>query len=378
MLLNPMYNKCQIRFAQFKLLLGKPLHFSSMSSYPGLAIPESIGSILVVRLDHIGDMVMSEPALRLIKEHFTNAKITLICAKWSLPVVEMMNCIDNVLLLNAPWHRHGDSLQVLQQFLKANKHRKFDIGIAFRQWLGDLWLLHKMDCSYRLGYKMIGIDRYIDKNVYLPEQVNHSTQLTLNLISNLGVDFQPDTIPMLSPTSQGEKQAEAFLINNHIERESFVALHIKSRENPRCWNEEAALTLSSIVWNRFALKTVLLGSPDEIAVHEKLMQDKPYILSSAGQLDITGVFSLLLRAKAFVGVDSGPAHLAAASGIPTLVLWSCQVPKEKTCPRGSKTTIVVNECEKYPCYLEECPLPGHPCMSGHQAEVIAGRLGTMI
>ena len=68
----------------------------------GLA-PERIARILVVRLDHIGDVIMTTPVLRLLKERYPEGMVTCLVASWGKAVVENNPYLDELLIYDAPW-----------------------------------------------------------------------------------------------------------------------------------------------------------------------------------------------------------------------------------------------------------------------------------
>jgi ADP-heptose:LPS heptosyltransferase len=266
----------------------------------------------------------------------------------------------------------------VRSFLAENRSRRFDLGIALRQWLGDLWLLSRMNCAYRLGYSMVGIKPLLSFAMRLPPDPVHATDLALNLLTTLGVPIVPGTTPTLSPTAKGEEEAQRFISENHLNAGGFFTMHIESRQQPRSWSLPEAIKLGGILWEKYALPSVILGGEEEAERYTNMLVGHDHLINAAGKLSLQGSFSLLRQAKAFIGVDSGPAHLAAAADIPTLVLWSGQVPSYKTMPRGKAVKVIQNQCRKAPCYEPACPFPGAPCMSAYTAESVLMELEQLI
>jgi len=86
------------------------------------------------------------------------------------------------------------------------------------------------------------------------------------------------------------------------------------------------------------------------------------VIRAAGATDLVQLSALLARARLLVTNDTGPMHLAAAVGTPLLALFGSTDPV--VCgPRGrAPTKVLYEKVECSPCYLEECPVPGHPCL----------------
>jgi heptosyltransferase III len=368
-------DRLQIRLAQMGLILSHPF---GQFSRPQLPAPPNPQSILIIRLDHLGDLVMSQPAIAAIRSHYPKAIITLLCASWNITIAAMIPGLDEVITIDAPWHRGGDGWKAVRRFLADNKSRRFDIGIALRQWLGDLWLLSRMNCSYRLGYSMVGIKPRLSYAAKLLPDPIHASDLALNLLTILGVPTVPGTTPELTPTAKGEEEAQAFMAEHGLAAGQFFSMHIESRQQPRSWSMPEAVKLGGKLWDKYSFPAVLLGGKDEEERYDRLTSGHDYLINAAGKLSLPGSFSLLKRVKAFVGVDSGPAHLAAAADIPTLVLWSGQVPSYKTMPRGKAVKVIQNQCRKAPCYEPTCPFPDTPCMTSFTADTVLNELELMI
>ena len=110
-------------------------------------------------------------------------------------------------------------------------------------------------------------------------------------------------------------------------------------------------------------RVILVGGPDDVAIgasigrHERLRD-------WTGQLRLTETAALLERADFFIGSDSGPAHVAASAGIPSVVLFSGTNRPRQWRPWSRRTMIVRNRVACRPCHQKVCPLADHPCMTG--------------
>lgn len=83
-----------------------------------------------------------------------------------------------------------------------------------------------------------------------------------------------------------------------------------------------------------------------------------------GRLALTQTAALLERADLFVGADSGPAHLAACAGVPSVVLFSGTNQARQWRPWSRRSLVIRHKVSCRPCHQKVCPLADHPCMSG--------------
>ena len=123
---------------------------------------------------------------------------------------------------------------------------------------------------------------------------------------------------------------------------------------------------------------VLLGSDSAKAARLmefiRLERIGDRFLNLVGKTSIRELFFILRRLRAFVGPDSGPAHVAAEMGVPTLFLYSGTNVFDQWRPLSPAATVLRHEVPCSPCHLTDCPVPGHPCMSGISAGEAAGWL----
>jgi ADP-heptose:LPS heptosyltransferase len=114
-------------------------------------------------------------------------------------------------------------------------------------------------------------------------------------------------------------------------------------------------------------RVILVGGPDDQAIarqvgtHERLRD-------WTGRLPLTETAALLERADFFIGSDSGPAHVAASAGIPSLILFSGTNRPRQWRPWSRRTLILRNRVACRPCHQKTCPLADHPCMAGISPE----------
>jgi ADP-heptose:LPS heptosyltransferase len=108
----------------------------------------------------------------------------------------------------------------------------------------------------------------------------------------------------------------------------------------------------------------LVGAKEEFDVAETAgrLWTGPRV-NLCGRLVPRQTAAVLERAKIFLGPDSGPMHLAAGAGVPSVIAFSAAGPAGIWFPRGSKHQIVYHQTSCSGCYLEKCNVEGHPCLN---------------
>jgi ADP-heptose:LPS heptosyltransferase len=110
-------------------------------------------------------------------------------------------------------------------------------------------------------------------------------------------------------------------------------------------------------------RVILIGGQDDVRAGAELGRHER-LRDWTGQLSVTESAALLERADFFIGSDSGPAHIAASAGIPSVVLFSGTNRPRQWRPWSRRTLILRNKVACRPCHQKVCPLADHPCMAG--------------
>ena len=106
-------------------------------------LPKENINILVARLDHIGDVILSTPIYHSLKERYPGSRLTVLCASWSRAVLEHNPYLDEIVTIDCPWwgrirsdsHRRSNFIVSYFRTFKHIKSRKFNVFIDLR---GDL------------------------------------------------------------------------------------------------------------------------------------------------------------------------------------------------------------------------------------------------
>jgi ADP-heptose:LPS heptosyltransferase len=109
-------------------------------------------------------------------------------------------------------------------------------------------------------------------------------------------------------------------------------------------------------------RVVIVGGPDEVGLTLDLLPHER-VLDWTGTLRVTETAALLERADLFIGADSGPAHLAACAGTPSIVLFSGTNNVRQWRPWSRRSLVLRHRVACHPCHRKTCPLADHPCLT---------------
>lgn len=328
--------------------------------------------ILVIRPDHLGDVLLTVPAFRALRRQHPNAEIHALVGPWSAEVLAPVNEVDLVLTVPFPgFTRDGKSSLIKPYVLAHTTARKlrrigYDSVYILRRdhWWGAL-VAHLAGIPNRVGYDLPDSNLFLNRKVAY--QRDHAVRENLRLISADAAANPPSQINY--PVFEDARIAIHDLFHeNRINRQNpFFVLHVGSGSPIKNWDDEKWAKVADAIADGLGGTAILTGSPAERATAERIashMKNPAAIL--AGATDLPGLAALLSEAKLTLGSDSGPLHLAAAVGTPTVALFGPADPAEFS-PWGNpeRQRVLTSDIACRPCRILDWSgddLSFHPCV----------------
>ncbi|HLB25632.1 MAG TPA: putative lipopolysaccharide heptosyltransferase III [Nitrospirota bacterium] len=306
-----------------------------------------IRSVLVIKLRHIGDVLLATPTLRALKEA-TGARITAVTPAGMEEMLTLNPSVDEVLPLV-----RGRGLIYDMKFIARLRDRKFDLAINMTE--GDRGAV----ISFLSGARWrIGIDpggkgffgkRFLFTHLVRPPRGVHRAVADMEVLAPLGIKPR-DPVVELFVSPDDEAYVGRVLEEKGVPENSPVAVvHPTSRWLFKCWEDGSVASVIEYIEGR-GVRVAVTSGPDgkEVEKAKKIIS-----LCRTNPLDMTGALTLkrlaalLKRSTLFFGVDTAPMHMAAAVGTPVVALFG---PSDHRVwrPFGKKTVTVVKEKE-FPC-----------------------------
>jgi len=324
---------------QAAILFGEPFfHLAGMRRRNTGSLSQ-VKRALVVRLDEIGDVVMTTSFLRELRRNLPEAWITLVVKSQIYNLVELCPYVNEVLtydwkvkgrLVNL--RRHGRALRLAWRHLW--RHR-FDLAILPR-WDTDYYhgtfLLYFSGARWRVGYSENVIDRKkslnggFDRLLTFPLNDNtlrHEVEHNLDVIRYLGGHVQDDRLELWM-SKEDETFAERFLTKAGVKLDNLlVGLAPGAGVPKRLWPIDRFAQLGVWLQNVYGAQILVVGGPGEEPLGEELERALgTSMVNAVGRTTLRQMAALLKHCWLFVGNDAGPMHIAAAVGVPVVEL-SC-------------------------------------------------------
>lgn len=329
---------------------------------------DSIRKIILIKPDHFGDLVLALPALDRLRQKFPEAGIDLV----GLPEIhrfsQAYSLIDRIIPFTSPWIKdvvpRPASWPDLVRLIAGLRREKYDLAVNLRHDFRDLLLTRLAGAKLSLGYDARGLGRLMKYSLPAPGNGVPEARRWTDLLSSVGLD-QGDDEFCLQPLPEAG-QAIDKLLGKLPESGLIIAVHFRSRNRAKNWPEAQCRELIRRLTEENNATVIIIGIANESSGYAAMLKgiDHKMIIDAVGRTDLVSLPVLLSRCAAFIGVDSGPAQLAALMKIPAVVIFSGTNEPDRWRPVGDKVTVLSCAVACAPCSLNECNQPGHPCLSG--------------
>ena len=344
-----------------------------------------IQRILVRGTNWIGDAVMTTPALRRLRLAFPAARITLLTTPRTAGLFESAKEVDEVLV-----YYRAEGWRSFLKMTRVLRERRFDLALLFQNafeaallaWLGGARWRIGFDAQHRGLLLTHALKRnpqhcgrhqvhdYLDL-VAASEKIAGGQSMELKSAAN---DWP---VPALTVSGMQEQAAITLLQHHSIKPDTspLIALNAgATNSRAKCWPEERFAALADLLIDELDAQVILIGADSERENAERVIANMHHTgaLNLAGKTNVVELVGLLDHCDLLVSNDTGPAHIAAALGRPTLTLFG-PTNEFETAPLGPHASIVrVEGIECARCMLRDCPID-HRCMTRLSADEVAQR-----
>ncbi|MFC1885195.1 glycosyltransferase family 9 protein [Thermodesulfobacteriota bacterium] len=314
------------------------------------SLPVKPSRILLVRLDHMGDVIMSTVALRALKESFAGLKIDFVAASWAMDVIRYNPCIENLITFDPSWfdrdrprgffHQLRDILSLAIVIRRGH----YDAVIDFKSDLRNIMAIFLSGVACRIGYSGINGGDFLLSHKLAYRKGRHETDYNLALLKILRASPGKPTVDITLSQDSAFRAEEILKANNVPDR--FAVIHAAAGSEEKNWEIKKFANLIDYLSEEKGLSAVIVGlGKDGDIVKDIISKARSEIFDLSGKTDFQSLSAIIKKAALFVGVDSGPAHIAASFDIPTLVLFSgvnfgCVNHPSQWAPRGKNVAIV--------------------------------------
>lgn len=277
--------------------------------------------ILIVRTDRIGDVLLSTPVIKALRETYPQAYIAMMVSPYAKEIVEGNPYLDEVIIYDKDG-KHK-SWQRSMKFALRLKKKKFDLAIVLHPTNRVHLLTFFAGIPHRVGYdKKLGslLTERLMHQKHLGQK--HELEYNLDLLRHLGIEINDKNLFMPVNSEVQRWARDIFSREGVKEGDKILAVHPAASCPSKVWPVERLAAVSDELAGKYGLKIVVVSGPKDIAKAEALIKNmKSQAIDLSGRTSLSQLAAVLERCALFISNDSGPVHLAVAVGIPVISIF---------------------------------------------------------
>jgi heptosyltransferase-2 len=303
--------------------------------------------------------------LRALKQQFPLAALDVLASPWNAEVFIGNPFIRRLHTSQQNWHARSRTTystagEVLR-LARTLRGERYDMAIDPR---GDLFVILALwlaGIPRRVGWSCGGGGFLLtDVAPWSPDR--HEIESRRTLLRQLGIEDK-QLRPELFPSWADVGSVREGLATVAQPDSPLVVVHTSAGTAAKRWPAGHYVTLLDTLTRETSATAVLVGEASDQPQSRAIAQGAPRVVDWTGRLTLMQLAALLGESALFIGADSGPAHIAAAMGVPSVVLFSGTNRAECWRPVGRNVQVLQSPVSCSPCHLRHCPVAGHPCMT---------------
>ena len=270
--------------------------------------------ILLIRLSSLGDIVLTTPAIRAVRAHFADAYIAMLVGKQSADVLRENPHLDEIITFDR-LAKNKDTREMLRT-VRVLRERKFTLAIDLQRKFRTELLMYFSGAAARVGKGKLC-------NVRVPERENkHATAHYFDLLHAVGIPAEDQRLELFLAESERVDASQRFDAAGVTQTGLKVGVFPGAGWKLREWMPDRFAAIGDRLVRHFNAEVLIFGGQKEAELVDtvaNLMAGRS--VPFAGNLQVRELAACIEKCDLFLTNDTGPMHIAAAVGTPTVSLF---------------------------------------------------------
>lgn len=277
--------------------------------------------ILVVRTDRIGDVMLSTPVIKNLRDSFPNAYIAMMVSPYTKDIIEGNPYLDEVIIYDKD-NLHKSWLSSIKFALNLRK-KYFSLVLILHSTNRVNLITFFAGIKERVGYnRKLGffLTRSLEDKKHFGQK--HELEYNLDLVRFLGIEARDKNL-FMPIKEESEKYVEELLKKEGIEENSkLLAIHPGASCPSKIWPEVRFVEVADKLIEKYSFQVLIIAGSRDLNLAQNLIKNMKYkAINLVGKTSISQLASVLKRCKLFISNDSGPVHIASAVGTPVISIF---------------------------------------------------------
>ncbi len=319
--------------------------------------------ILLVKLSAIGDVVQSLPVLAALRTRYPEANISWVVGEAAFPLLVGHPLLDETILF--PRQRLGQLASSLhswprlvleaRSFIRKLRSKRYDVVIDLQGLLKSGILTWFSRAGRKIGFSGTreGSAVFLTERLPAYDPDEHAVLRYLRLAAHLGAKTQQPLFP-LGLDDRDRTRAGNMLKDLSVEPDRFLVMIPGAAWPTKQWTASGFAQVADLAQDKWGIRSVIVGSSGDSRLASAIVEmarSRPIDLT--GKTDLKTLAAIYGFASAVVTTDTGPMHLAAATGVPVVALFGPTAPW-RTGPYCKNKRIIRKGLPCSPCFRRSC------------------------
>lgn len=337
--------------------------------------------ILVRATNWLGDAVISIPALREIRRTHPGAEIVILARQWVADLYAREDFCDRILVYENKGQHAGllGRLRLARLLMREN----FDKAILLQNAFDAAILAFLARIPVRIGYARDARGVLLTEAVPVPAPgviPDHQRFYYIELLRRAGlIDELPECADIrLGGVEQAAADGRQGWSDRDLPSGPWIGVSPGAAfGTAKRWLPERFTAAATELAEQLDANIVVFGSPAEAELAESIAEQAgPRAHSLAGKTTLSEFIELAATCSVYLTNDSGPMHVAAALGLPTVAIFGA-TDHIATGPSASWAKVLRHKVECSPCMLRECPID-HRCMTAVSVDEVVAAANALL
>jgi lipopolysaccharide heptosyltransferase II len=339
----------------------------------------AVRRVLCVRLDTLGDVLMTTPALRAVRETAAGREVTLLTSPSGAAIARLIPVIDDVMVYEAPWLKATPTRTGAAPdfgMIDALHARAFDAAIVFTVFsqsaLPAALLCFLADIPLRLAHARE--NPYQLLTTWIPDLepaqgIRHEVKRQLSLVEQVGCRTTDTRLALRVPAESRRRVRELLDSLSLGSGGLWVLVHPGATAASRRYPADRFGAVARAIASATGAPALVTGDASERALADEVCHSAGAIAHSlAGRLSLDEMAALVEAAPLLITNNTGPAHMAAALGTPVVDLYALTNPQHT--PWQVPSRVLSHDVPCRNCFKSVCPAGHHACLRGVSADTV--------
>lgn len=277
--------------------------------------------ILIVRTDKIGDLVLSTPVIKAVRDFYPHSYIAAVVRPYAHEIIKDNPYLNEVITYEKA--KKGSSILTDLKFIIKLRKKKFDLALVLHPKNRTHIIMFLAGIRERIGYnKKLGV--LLTKKIpHLKEYgIKHEIDYTLDIVRYAGIIPKEKNLH-ISIDKSAEQRVDSIFEKNGIAKDDLIiTLHPGASCRSKKWSVERFAKAADSLAQKYKAKIIIVaGSVDKMLGDKMSTLMKSKNVNLSGKTTVSDIVSILKRSNLFISNDSGPVHIACAIKTPVISIF---------------------------------------------------------